>query len=317
MYVGIDVSKEHLDVVRLDATTLALEQRSYGNDAAGCAALGQWLQASASERIILEASGGYERAILQQLAGLELPVVRVNPRQVRDFARALGRLAKTDAIDAEVLALFGARLRPPVRALQRGQARQEAQERAALLERRRQLLEMITAEKNRITRAPSSIRESIRRTVEQLLRELGAIEAKLEERIAASPELCERETLLKSVPGVGPVLARTLVVSLPELGSLARKQVGALVGVVPYNRDSGQWRGQRRISGGRAHVRQALYMGALAATRFNPTIRAFYQRLCDAGKPKKVALVACMRKLLTILNSMLTHGRAWDPEYAA
>lgn len=313
MFVGIDVSKDRLDVALLCARSGELRRREYPNDPFAHTALQEALRAEAPERIILEASGGYECAVLERLAAAELPVVRVNPRQVRDFARALGRLAKTDTIDAEVLALFGARLEPPVRPLQR----EEAQESQALLDRRRQLLEMITAEKNRALVARPSIRHSIRRTLEQLQKELEAIEAELDRCVAASEELSEREALLKSVPGVGPVLARTLLAGLPELGHLARKQVGALAGVVPYNRDSGRWRGHRQIAGGRSHVRQVLYMGALAATRFNPVIRAFYQRLTQAGKPKKVALVACMRKLLTILNSMLKHGRSWDPAFAA
>jgi transposase len=315
VYVGIDVSKHRLDVALLCPASGELTRQSYGNDAPGCRALRQALQPLASERIVLEASGGYEREILHTLGDAQLPVVCVNPRQVRDFARALGRLAKTDAIDAEVLALFGARIQPDPRPLKR----EEATQVEALLDRRRQLLEMITAEENRASRAHPSTQRSIRRLLAQLQKELQVIEAELEQCIETSAELRAREQLLQSVPGVGPVLARTLLGGLPELGQIDRKQVGALVGVVPYNRDSGLWRGQRHIAGGRAHVRQALYiyMGALSAARWNPVIRDFYVRLCAAGKPKKVALVACMRKLLTILNSMLKHGQTWNPAYAA
>jgi transposase len=313
LYVGIDVSKHHLDVARLSSTSGEITAQRYGNDGPGCRALLAALTSEPAERIVLEASGGYEREILRTLSQAQLPVVCVNPRPVRDFARALGRLAKTDRIDAEVLALFGARIQPELRP----QRREEAEEVQALLDRRRQLLEIITAEENRASTAHPRTQRSIGRLLPQLKKELEEIEAELEACIEASAELLAREQLLQSVPGVGPVLARTLLAGLPELGQIDRKQVGALVGVVPYNRDSGLYRGQRHISGGRAHVRQALYMGALSATRWNPIIRPFYERLVENGKPKKVALVACMRKLLTILNSMLKYGRTWDPQYAA
>lgn len=313
MFIGIDVSKHRLDVALLCPASGEITRQSYSNDAPGVGALQQALTRLASERIVVEASGGYERDVLRVLSRGGLPVVCVNARPVRDFARALGRLAKTDRIDAEVLALFGARIRPELRPLKR----EDAEEVEALLDRRRQLLEMLTAESNRASRAHPSTRRSIERLLLQLTKELEAVEAELDRSVATSAHLQAREHLLRSVPGVGPVLARTLLGGVPELGQIDRKQVGALVGVVPYNRDSGQWRGQRHIAGGRAHVRQALYMGALAATRWNPVIRPFYERLCQAGKPKKVALVACMRKLLTILNSMLKSGRRWDPAFAA
>lgn len=312
MFVGIDVSKHHLDVALLCPVSGALETQGYRNTAAGQQALLQALAPLVLERVVLEASGGYERQVLRRLSQAQHPVVCINPRQVRDFARALGRLAKTDQIDAEVLALFGARIQPEVRPLKC----EDGEEVQALLDRRRQLLEMITAEENRTAGAHPSTQRSIRRLLRQLRKELAEVEAALDTCIAASAELQAREALLQSVPGVGPVLARTLLGGLPELGRLDRKQVGALVGVVPYNRDSGTWRGQRHIAGGRAQVRQVLYMGALTATRFNPVIRAFYERLRAAGKPKKVALVACMRKLLTILNSMLRSGQSWDPAFA-
>ena len=311
MYVGIDVSKHHLDVALLDAASGELQRERHLNSARGHRALLERLSKQPLERVVLEASGGYERALLRRLQEAAQPVVCVNPRQVRDFARALGRLAKTDRIDAEVLALFAARIQPEVRPAQP----EESEAVRALLDRRRQLLELITAEENRLGSAHPLLEPSIRRLLRQLQQEVAAVEKALEERIAASAVLRARERLLRSVPGVGPVLARTLLAGLPELGAVDRKQAGALAGVVPYNRDSGLWRGQRHISGGRAHVRQALYMGALSAARFNPVIRAFYERLLARGKPKKVALVACMRKLLTILNSMLKSGRAWDPTF--
>lgn len=312
MLIGIDVSKHRLDVAILCPASGEIRCQHYDNDPQALQTLTQALLPLQSERIVLEASGGYERALLHVLSEADLPVVCVNPRQVRDFARALGRLAKTDRIDAEVLALFAARIQPEVRPLQR----EESEEVQALLDRRRQLLEWITAEENRLPTAHPRMQRSIRRLLEQVKKELAEVEAELDQCIAASAELSAREQLLQSVPGVGPVLARTLLGGLPELGELDRKQVGALAGVVPYNRDSGTWRGQRHIAGGRAHVRQVLYMGALSAARFNPVLRAFYTRLLAAGKPKKVALVACMRKLLTILNSMLKHNRPWDPDYA-
>lgn len=313
MLVGIDVSKQWLDVACLEcAASSRFEQHRARNERTAHARLVDALRRAAPQRIIVEASGGYEAAIVQALQQAELPVVCMNPRAVRDFARAVGRLAKTDRIDAEVLALFGAQIQPPVRPLQR----EDSREMQAKVDRRRQLQEMITAEKNRLQRAHPSVRGSLRRHLQQLERELERLNAELDACVQASETLRKRERLLRSVPGVGPVLARTLLANLPELGQIDRKQIGALVGVVPYNRDSGVWRGQRHIAGGRAHVRTALYMGTLSAARFNPVIRAFYTRLCKAGKPKKVALVACMRKLLTILNSIVKHHRAWDLAYA-
>jgi transposase len=312
VFVGIDVSKKHLDVALLCPASGEIRSQRYRNTGTGQCALLRALTPFSLERVVLEASGGYEREVLRRLSQAQHPVVCLNPRQVRDFARALGRLAKTDRIDAEVLALFAQRIQPEVRPA----PREESEEVQALSDRRRQLLELITAEKNRLPTAHPTTQGSIRRLLKQLEKERAEIEAALTKRIENSEALREREQLLLSVPGVGPVLARTLLGGLPELGALERKQAGALVGVVPFNRDSGQWRGQRHITGGRAHVRQALYMGALSASRFNPVLRTFYQRLCAAGKPKKVALVACMRKLLTILNSMVKSGRPWDPAFA-
>jgi transposase len=242
-------------------------------------------------------------------------VVAVNPRQVRDFAKAIGKLAKTDAIDAGVLALFAERIRPEPRPLKDAQA----QELEALVVRRRQVVEMITAEKNRLSAAPPSkqVRTAIGRTIEWLQKQLDENDRDLEKAVNSSGAWREKEQLLCTVPGVGKVLSRTLLSHVPELGTLSHKQIAALVGVAPLNRDSGTLKGRRCVWGGRAYVRQALYMGALVATRFNPTIRLFHQRLLASGKAKKVALVACMRKLLTILNAMSASNTPWRKEIPA
>lgn len=311
VYVGIDVSKHTLDVAHLGAGERPLPP-CFANTPAGRGALLQALLPLGTTRIVLEASGGYECALLHEALAAGLPIVRVNPRAVRAFAQALGQRAKTDAIDAALLALFAERVQPEERTPQ-DEPEQALQ---ALLDRRRQLQGMITAEENRLRTSHPLIRPSLQRIVRELKGELDEIDAQLESRVAASETLTHKERLLRSVPGVGPVLARTLVAALPELGQLERRQIGALVGVVPFNRDSGSWRGRRAIAGGRASVRQVLYMGALAGTRHNPLLRAFYLRLRAKGKPAKVALVACMRKLLTILNSMLKHQRPWNPAHA-
>lgn len=239
-------------------------------------------------------------------------MVVVNARQVRDFAKATGQLAKTDAIDAAVLAHFAEAVRPALRPLPDA----ATQALSALMMRRRQLIEMRTAEQNRLGSAPASVRSRIRAHLTWLTRELAHLDDDLTQTIRESPVWCEKDDLLQSTPAVGPVLARTLLAALPELGTLNRKQIAALVGVAPLNRDSGTLRGRRIVWGGRAHVRAALYMSALVATRYNPVIRAFYQRLCAAGKAKKVALTACMHKLLTILNTMLKHGTRWQQNFA-
>jgi transposase len=241
-----------------------------------------------------------------------VPVAVVNPRQVRDFAKAIGRLAKTDAIDAEVLAHFAARVRPEPRPM----ASQESQELSALLAHRRQVVEMLVAEKNRLRRALGPVRTSLTEHIQFLEKELEDLGRELRDAIEKSPLWRERDDLLKGVPGVGPVVSRTLLSALPELGRLNRKQVAALVGVAPLNRDSGAFRGKRMVWGGRSRVRQALYRATLVATKHNPLIRTFYERLLAAGKVKKVALVACMRKLLTILNAMLKHRTPWQDHRA-
>jgi transposase len=264
--------------------------------------------------IVLEATGGLERRAVAALAGASLPVVAVNPRQVRDFAKATGRLAKTDAIDASVLALFADRIRPQVRPLRD----EETQELEALVVRRRQVVDMITAEKNRLAAAPPSkrVRTAIGKTIKWLQKQLDETDSDLDDAVKGSPIWRERDNLLRSVPGIGKVLSRTMLSLVPELGTLGKKQLAALVGVAPMNWDSGKQRGRRCIWGGRAHVRAVLYMGALVAARFNPVIRAFHARLIAAGKLPKVALVACMRKLLTILNAIVRDRTPWTREAA-
>jgi transposase len=258
--------------------------------------------------VILEATGGFERPVAAALAAAGLPIAVVNPRQARDFARATGRLAKTDRIDAQILARFAQAVRPAPRPV----PEEEAQALAEITARRRQVVGMLTAEKNRLGAATTKpVRKRLQAHVRWLEKELSCTDGDLEEAIAKSPTWRENEELLRGVPGVGPVVARTLLAELPELGSLPPKQLAALVGVAPLNRDSGAFRGRRAVWGGRATVRAALYMGALVATRHNPQIKEFYERLLGAGKPRKVALVACMRKLLIILNAMLKNRTRW------
>jgi transposase len=307
--VGIDVAKAWLDVYVRPAGTL----RRVDNTEAGCAELTAAVRTVAPALIVLEASGGYEALVVATLAAAGLPVVMVNPRQVRDFAKATGQLAKTDALSAAVLAHFGAALRPPLRPLPDETAQQLRQ----WLARRRQLVDMLTAERNRTQQASPEIRASIDGVVSNLRRQLKEVEAKLRELIRRSPVWRAHQQLLGTAPGVGPVLTTTLLADVPELGHLNRRKIAALVGVAPLNRDSGQYQGKRTVWGGRAHVRAVLYMATLAATRRNPVIRAFYDRLLQAGKPKKVALTACMRKLLTILNAMVRHQTPWTPAIAA
>ena len=304
VFAGIDVSKATLDVaLRPDGRAAAL-----ADDAAGLGALVAELRAAAPSLIVLEATGGYEAARAAALAAAGLPVVVVNPRQVRDFARSTGQLAKTDRIDAGVLALFAERVRPAVRPL----ASEAHQALEALLARRRQLLEMLTAEKNRlgVARGPV-VKKSLKEHIAYLERELKVSDADVSRLVRESPVWRERDDLLRTVPGVGPGLSRTLLAGLPELGTLTRRQLAKLVGVAPLNRDSGTLRGRRSVHGGRAPVRAVLYMAALSATRHNPVLRAFYERLVAAGKPRKVALTACMRKLLTILNAMAKANTTW------
>ena len=302
--VGIDVSKAELTV----AVQPSGDQWTTDGSPAACEALVERLSRLAPRVVVIEATGGYERAVVAAAAAAGLPVAVVNPRQVRAFAQALGRTAKTDAIDATVLALFGARVQPAVRPV----ADAETQILAALVARRRQLLEMLHAERQRLDHATTTaVRRDVRQHVRWLERRVADVDDDIGGAIERSPVWRVHEDLLRSVPGVGPIVARTLLADLPELGALNRRAIAALVGVAPFNRDSGRWRGQRRIAGGRATVRATLYMAALVATRHNPILRAFYARLRAAGKPAKVALVAVMRKLLTILNAMLRHQTRW------
>jgi transposase len=302
VFVGIDVSKAQLDVALRPEG-----QFSAPNDEAGCAQVLERLRAVNPRLVVLEATGGLEIPLTGVLAAAGVPVVVVNPRHVRDFAKAAGKLAKTDALDAQTLAHFAEVLRPEPRPL----PDEQTQTLAAILARRRQLVEMLTAEKNRLGSACQAVRKSLRTHITWLEQELTQTDRDLAQAVRESQVWREKEALLRSTPGVGPVLTTTLLASLPELGTLTRKQIAALVGVAPLNRDSGTWRGTRTVWGGRAQVRAVLYMGALVAARCNPVIRAFSQRLRAAGKAKKVVLIACMRKLLTMLNAMLKHRAPW------
>ena len=302
VFVGIDVAKAQLDLALRPGGRF-----SVANDEAGVAQILDRLRAVSPALVVLEATGGLEIPLTGALAAAGMPVVVVNPRQVRDFAKATGQLAKTDALDAQVLAQFAEVLRPAPRPLPDAQT----QTLAALLTRRRQLVEMLTAEKNRLASAHTPVRTSLRTHITWLERELAHTDRDLAAAIHESPVWREKDELLRSVPGVGPVLTTTLLATVPELGTLTGKQMAALVGVAPLSRDSGTLRGTRTVWGGRAQVRAALYMAALVATRYNPAIKTFYQRLCQAGKAKKLALTACMRKLLTILNAMLKTRTPW------
>jgi len=303
---GIDVSKAYLDYA------LYGEPHSYRvtNDPAGIAQLVQELQARSVAGIVVEATGGLELGVVTALVEAQQPVAVVNPRQARDFAKSTGKLAKTDRIDGQGLAHFGQALHPRLYVLPTVQA----QYLAGVLARRRQVVEMLTAEKNRASSTPQALRPRIREHIAWLEQEKASLDQEVGALIQDNPAWKSQDALLQSVPGVGPGLSATLLVEVPELGRLSGKQVSALVGVAPFNRDSGQARGKRSIWGGRATVRAALYMSALSAIRYNPVIRCFYERLTRAGKPFKVAITACMRKLLVILNAMLKHGQVWDPK---
>jgi transposase len=308
VYVGIDVAKASLEVaVHQSADRWTVE---YTDPAV--ATLVARLTALTPSLIVLEATGGLEVPLVGVLAAGGLPVVVVNPRQVRDFAKATGRLAKTDTLDAAVLAHFAAAVRPPVRPLPDA----ATQGLAALVTRRRQLVDMLTAERNRLSCAPKVLHQELQAHIRWLERRITGVDADLDQAVRTSPVWRAQEDLLRSAPGVGPVVARTLLAQLPELGTLSHKTTAALVGVAPLNRDSGRFRGRRQVWGGRAAVRAVLYMGTLAAVRCNPVLRAFYLRLRAAGKLPKVALTACMHKLLTILNAMMKHQQRWDPNYA-
>lgn len=309
-YVGIDVAKAQLEIaIHGDAST-----QQVPNDESGIATLLTRWQSQPPTLVVVEATGGYELALVTALGAARVPVVVVNPRQVRDFAKATGQLAKTDRLDAQVLARFAADVRPAVRPL--ADATQQALD--ALVSRRRQLVDMLTAERTRLLLArPRVVRKSLTRHIAYLTRELRATESELGALIQASPVWREADDLLQSVPGVGTTTSRTLLAALPELGTLGRRAIAKLVGVAPLNCDSGTYRGRRVIWGGRAAVRQVLYMAALVAQRCNPAIRTFAQRLLGTGKAKKLVLVACMRKLLTILNTILKTKQPWQPGIGA
>ena len=305
LFVGIDVAKAECAVaVRPTGTTWTIPQTE-----AGWATLATRLQALAPALVLCEATGGLALPLASVLAAAGLPVTVVNPRQVRDFAKAKGLLAKTDALDAALLAHFAEALRPVPRPVPDA----TTQTLAALVTRRRQLVEMATAEENRLGSAPPPLRARLQAHLRWLQRDLAALETDLTATIRTHPGWRVQDDLLQSAPGVGPILAVTLLGGLPELGTLSRGPIAALVGVAPWNRDSGRHRGSRHCWGGRADVRAVLYMATLAAVRCNPVLRAFYQRLLAAGKLKKVALVACMRKLLTILNAMVKTQTPWTP----
>jgi transposase len=309
-WIGIDVSKATLDV----AVSPSAEQWQADRTPAGLSALVERAQALRPERIVLEATGGYEAVVAAALASSHLPVVIVNPRQVRDFARATGQLAKTDRIDAQVLARFAEAIRPELRPLPDATTRALS----ALVGRRRQLQEMLTAEQNRLVSAavqdaPQALRDQLGEHIDWLRRQIQDVDRDLTHQVRSSPMWREREQLLRSIPGIGPIVSVTLLSQLPELGQLDRKAIAKLVGVAPLNHDSGTFHGKRKVWGGRAAVRAALYMAALVATRHNPQIRVFYQRLLASGKPKKLALVACMRKLLLQCSAIVRTQTPWSP----
>jgi transposase len=305
IYVGIDVAKHSLEVgVRPTG-----EVFTASNDQDGYARLKKWLTRLAPTLVVLEASGGYEHALVAELGAAKVPLVVVNPRQTRDFARALGRLEKTDKVDALMLAEFGERIKPQLRELPDEQARALA----AVMGRRRQLMEMLVAEQNRLGQAPKALHHDLRSHIDFLRKQLHQLDQDLDQMLRQSPLWREQENLLKGVPGIGPVTCATLLADLPELGRLSRREIAKLAGVAPLARDSGRLRGRRSIWGGRAQVRSALYMATLSAVRYNPVLKAFHGRLRAAGKPHKLALVACMRKLLTMLNAMLKHRTPWSP----
>jgi transposase len=305
LFVGIDVAKATLDIaLRPSAQTW---QVIY--DDPHVEAFVTQLNELSPTLIVVEATGGLERSLVAALVAARLPVIVINPRQARDFAKATGRLAKTDRVDAQVLAHYGEAIRPSFRPLPDA----DTQQLRALVDRRRQLVDMMTAEQSRLNTSPARVRDSIEAHLAWLQQQLASLDDDLDDMLQSSPIWRERDDMLQSTPGVGPVLSRTLMSQLPELGDLNRKEIAALVGVAPFNRDSGTWRGRRTIWGGRAAVRSVLYMSTLVATRHNPVIREFYERLLAAGKAKKVALIACMRKLLTILNAMVKNQQRWQP----
>lgn len=308
-YVGIDVAKDHLDVafgandkpVRVEYTAEGLET------------LIQRLKEMQPTLVVLESTGGLEVRLMAELCAAKIDVARVNPKRVREFAKASGRLAKTDQLDARTLLQYGEAIRPAATPL----PGEQEQELAALLSRRRQLVAMRVMEQNRLNTAAEKMRPHIEKHLTWLDEEIAVIEQEISDFIQNSPDWAEKDALLQSVPGIGPVTALTLLAVLPELGKIDRKKIAALVGVAPFNRDSGRSKGKRHIHGGRPEVRSVLYMAVISAIRFNVVIKEFYERLLKAGKEKKVAIVACMRKLLTIVNAMLRNHQTWNPVIAS
>jgi transposase len=305
LYVGIDVSKERLDVACSDGREV-----QFGNDPVGHGQLCEWLAPEPPRLILMEATGGLERSAAAQLAAAGLALRIVNARQVRDFAKASGRLAKTDRLDAGVLVHFAQAMKLEPREV----PSEELQGLQALIARRRQLIEMLVMEKNRLRSAHKDVKRGLKQNIEWLEQQLKHTDQDLGSALRECGVWREKVELLESVPGIARVTALKLLASLPELGRLNRREISALAGVAPFNRDSGRWLGKRSIYGGRAIPRGALYMAALVGVRYNAVLKAFYQRLRTAGKPAKVALVACMRKLLTIINSMIRHRQCWSPK---
>ena len=304
VHAGIDVSKATLDV----ASSNQREIKSFSNDERGITQVVSYLTKQMPVLTVIEATGGLEKLLAASLVQASIPVVVANPRHVRDFARAKGRLAKTDNIDALILAEFACDIHPEVKPL----ADEQTEQIRSLMVRRQQIIGMMTMERNRLSLARLSMKSSIQEHINWLSEQLKTLDKDIGNKVQNSSIWREKDSLLKSVPGVGPVLSITLLGALPELGCLTRQQIAALAGVAPFNRDSGKYRGRRTTKGGRARVRSSLYMATLAATRFNPVIRAHYEHLLKMGKVKKVALVACMRKLLVILNAVIRDRRPWQ-----
>ena len=304
VYIGVDVSKDHLDV----AVRPTDEAWRVDNNDTAIKNLVSKLRGLEPALVLMEATGSYEMALAGALQVADMPIRVVNPRQARDFAKSTGRLAKTDSIDAEALAQFAEAVRPEPRRL----PDEQTQRLSAILTRRSQIVGMLTAEQNRLRQSPHPVRRRVQVHVNWLKRELSDIEGDLTEAIIESSMWRTKDNILRSVPGVGPVVSLTLLAELPELGTLNRKRIATLVGVAPLNRDSGIFRGRRMVWGGRERVRKAFYMAALTATRHNPAIRSFYLKLLANGKAEKIALTACMRKLLLILNNMVRHGTLWN-----
>ena len=303
-FVGVDVSKANLDV----ASWTSNEYKRFQNDSTGIQKFIDWLKILQPELIVLEATGGLELPLVAELAYEKMPVAVVNPRRIREFARSIGQLAKTDKLDAKVIAHFGAATHPETRKL----PTDDEEKLTALITRRRQVIDMLTAEKNRLHSARFSMKERIEIHIFWLEGELQDLDKEITKFIQQSPIWKEKDKLLRSVPGVGPVTSATILAMLPELGTLNRKKIAALVGVAPVNKDSGKRQKKRRVFGGRANVRSVLYMAALSASKHNPRIKAFYNHLIQMGKEKKVALTACMRKLLIILNAIIRLNQNFD-----